>query len=60
MTKPNQIQLECLYRISYQLTYVMFQPIHLVCLDDRNDILFILAGNNEEIEFKITVKGEIN
>jgi len=56
---PTKIQLERLYRISYRLTYIMFQPIHLICLDERTNKLFILAGNHEEIEFKITAKGEI-
>ncbi|WP_442936934.1 DUF6888 family protein [Nostoc sp.] len=29
---PTPAQLESLYRIAYQLTYVMLQPIHLVCV----------------------------
>ena len=56
---PTTIQLECLYRISYRLTYIMFQPIHLICIDERTKNLFILAGNHEEIEFEITPKGEV-
>ncbi|WP_445302007.1 DUF6888 family protein [Microcoleus sp. N9_B4] len=32
---PTAAQLESLYRISYQLTYTMLQPIHLICVDDR-------------------------
>ncbi len=54
---PTDMQLKCLYRIGYQLTYVMFQPIHLICVDERTQNLFILAGNNEEIEFEVT--GEV-
>lgn len=56
---PTKIQLECLYRISYQLTYIMFQPIHLICIDERTKNLFILAGNDEDIEFEVTPLGEI-
>ncbi|WP_445301535.1 DUF6888 family protein [Microcoleus sp. MOSTC5] len=48
-----------MYRIGYQLTYLMFQPIHLICIDDRTQNLFILAGNNEEIELEITPNGEV-
>jgi len=43
-------QLRCLYRIGYQLTYMLFQPIHLICIDGRTQNLYILAGQNEEIE----------
>ena len=56
---PTDAQLKCLYRISYQLTYVMFQPIHLVCIDKRTKNLFIWAGSKEEIEFEITTDGEV-
>lgn len=56
---PTQAQLKCLYRIGYQLTYVMFQPIHLICIDNRNQNLFILAGDYEEIEFQVTPNGDV-
>ncbi|MEG3900091.1 MULTISPECIES: DUF6888 family protein [unclassified Microcoleus] len=56
---PTNAQLRGLYRIGYQLTYLMFQPIHLICIDDRTQNLFILAGNNEEIELEITPNGEV-
>lgn len=56
---PTFKQLENLYRVCYQLTYVMFQPIHLICVDDRTSNLFILAGYYEEIEFQITPRGEL-
>ncbi len=56
---PTDLQLRCLYRIGYQLTYLMFQPIHLICIDERTHNLFILAGHNEEIEFEITSNGEV-
>lgn len=47
---PTDAQLRCLYRIGYQLTYILFQPIHLICIDGRTQNLYILAGQNEEIE----------
>lgn len=47
---PPDAQLRCLYRIGYQLTYILFQPIHLICIDGRTQNLYILAGQNEEIE----------
>ncbi len=56
---PTDMQLKCLYRICYQLTYVMFQQIHLICIDDRTQNLFILAGNNEQLEFEVTPQGEV-
>lgn len=56
---PTEIQLRCLYRISYQLTYSMLQSIHLICIDERSKNLFILAGQQEEIEFEITPNGEV-
>ncbi|WP_404827088.1 DUF6888 family protein [Dendronalium phyllosphericum] len=37
----------------------MFQPIHLICIDDRTQNLYILAGQTKEIEFKITPNGEV-
>ncbi|MFM7438663.1 MAG: DUF6888 family protein [Snowella sp.] len=47
------------YRLSYYLTYIMYQPIHLVCIDDRTQNLYILAGITENLEFQITPKGEV-
>jgi hypothetical protein len=32
---PTAEQLESLYRVGYQLTYLMLQPIHLICVDAR-------------------------
>lgn len=55
---PTNAQLESLYRISYQLTYIMLQPIHLVCVDDRTRNVYILAGYDEELEFQILPNGE--
>ncbi|MEG3894588.1 MULTISPECIES: DUF6888 family protein [unclassified Microcoleus] len=55
---PAVAQLESLYRISYQLTYTMLQPIHLICVDDRTRNVFILAGYDEELEFQILPNGE--
>jgi nitrate reductase beta subunit len=56
---PTAAQLGCLYRISYYLTYLIFQPIHLVCIDGRTQNLYVLAGQNEEIEFEVTPSGEV-
>jgi hypothetical protein len=55
---PTAEQLETLYRVSYQLTYNMLQPIHLICIDNRTRNVYILAGYNEEIEFQILPNGE--
>ncbi len=56
---PTQKQLEGLYRICYYLTYKAFQSIHLICIDQRTNNLFILAGEEEEIELVITPTGEV-
>jgi len=56
---PTDIQLKGLYRLSYWLTYIMLQPIHLICIDDRTHNLYILAGETEELEFQITPKGRV-
>jgi hypothetical protein len=56
---PNDVQLKGLYRLSYGLTYLMLQPIHLICIDDRTSNLYVLAGNDEDIEFQITPNGEV-
>lgn len=56
---PTEVQLKCVYRIASQVTYVMFQLINLICIDERTKNLFILAGKNENIEFEITRDGEV-
>jgi hypothetical protein len=56
---PSDAQLIGLYRLSYWLTYIMLQPIHLVCIDERTNNLYILAGNLENLEFQITSNGEV-
>ncbi|MEO0842768.1 MAG: hypothetical protein AAF063_28225, partial [Cyanobacteria bacterium J06643_5] len=56
---PTEEQLKCLYTITCQLTFVMLQPIHLVYLDQRTLNLYILAGENEDIEFEVTIDGEV-
>ncbi|MFB2836824.1 DUF6888 family protein [Floridanema evergladense] len=56
---PTNAQLRGLYRLSYWLTYIMLQPIHLVCIDDRTNNLYVLAGNSETLEFQITPNGEV-
>lgn len=55
---PTSSQLESLYRVSYQLTYIMLQPIHLICIDNRTRNLYVLAGYDEELEFQILPNGE--
>lgn len=56
---PTEEQLKCLYTITCQLTFVMLQPIHLVYLDQRTLNLYILAGEHEDIEFEVTIDGEV-
>jgi hypothetical protein len=51
---PTDAQLKGLYRLSYWLTFIMIQPVHLVCIDDRSNNLYVLAGNTENLEFQIT------
>lgn len=57
---PTAAQLETLYRIGYQLTYLMLQPLHLICVDNRTGNVYILAGYNEELEFQILPNGELS
>ncbi|MEM9927513.1 MAG: hypothetical protein AAF915_27880 [Cyanobacteria bacterium P01_D01_bin.50] len=56
---PTEEQLKCLYTITCQLTFVMLQPIHLIYLDQRTLNLYILAGEEEDIEFEVTIDGEV-
>ncbi len=55
---PTAAQLESLYRVGYQLTYLMFQPIHLICVNIRTRNVYILAGYEEELEFQVLPNGE--
>jgi hypothetical protein len=57
---PTAAQLESLYRVGYQLTYLALQPIHLICVDNRTRNVYILAGYNEELEFQILPNGELS
>jgi hypothetical protein len=57
---PTLTQLDRLYRLSYQITYRMFQPIHMVCVDQRTRHLYILAGHDEDLEFQIAPDGEVS
>jgi hypothetical protein len=57
---PTAAQLESLYRVSYQLTYLMLQPIHLICIDARTRNVYILAGYSEELEFQILPNGDLS
>lgn len=56
---PTDAQLRGSYRLSYWLTYIMLQPVHLVCIDRRTNNLYVLAGNTENLEFQITPNGEV-
>lgn len=56
---PTNAQVRGLYRLSYWLTYIMLQPVHLVCIDDRTSNLYVLAGNTENLEFEIKPNGEV-
>lgn len=59
MREPTAAQLRSLYRLCHLLTNVMFQPIYIVRLDERTMNLFILAGQEEEIELEIQPNGNI-
>ena len=59
MEKPTEAQLRASYRLCHLLTNVMFKPIHIVRLDERTLNLFILAGQDEEIELEIQPDGSI-
>ncbi|MCY7281844.1 MAG: hypothetical protein LH679_00080 [Cyanobacteria bacterium CAN_BIN43] len=59
MKEPTAEQLQSLYRLCHVLTNVMFQPIHIVRIDERSLNLFILAGQTEEIELEIQPSGRI-
>lgn len=57
---PTSAQLASLYRIGYQLTFTMLQPIHLICSDPRTRNVYIMAGYDEELEFQILPNGELS
>ncbi len=59
MNQSTEAQLKKLYRLCYVLNNVMFQPIHIVRLDERTGNLFILAGRKETIEFEVDSQGEL-
>jgi hypothetical protein len=59
MRMPTAAQLESLYYIGYQLTYMMLQPIHLICVDNRTQNVYVIAGNSEGIEFQILSDGKV-
>lgn len=56
---PTSDRLESLYRVSYQLTFMMLQPIYLICIDSRTANVYVLAGYNEDLEFEIAPNGEV-
>jgi hypothetical protein len=57
---PTNAQLASLYRIGYQLTFMMLQPMHLICVDVRTQNVYVLAGYDEELEFQILPNGELS
>ncbi len=59
MPEPTIAQMRSLYRQCHWLTNVVFQPIHVVRLDERTGNLFILAGHEESIEVQIKADGEL-
>lgn len=59
MPEPTIAQMRSLYRQCHWLTNVVFQPIHVVRLDERTGNLFILAGHEESIELQISKGGEL-
>ncbi len=56
---PTSAQLVKLYLVSYSITNILFQPIHIIRLDERTGNLFILAGFEEQLELIINQKGEL-
>jgi hypothetical protein len=59
MKEPTEAQLRKLYKLCHTLTNVMFQPLHIVRLDECTGNLFILAGREETSEFEVDTKGEL-
>ena len=57
--EPTIEQLRTLYYQCHLLTNIVFQPIHIVRLDERTGNLLIPAGHQETIEFEIAINGEI-
>lgn len=57
---PIAAQLKTLYRVGYQLTHLMLQSIHLICIDNRTSNVYILAGQAEKLEFQILLNGELS
>lgn len=57
--EPTVAQLRSLYAQCHMLTNIMFQPIHVVRLDERTKNLFILAGREETLEFEIEPSGRL-
>ncbi len=56
MPEPTIAQMKSLYRQCHWLTNVVFQPVHVVRLDERTGNLFILAGHEESIELGIATE----
>ena len=56
---PTELQFQGSYRLTYQLTHTILQPIHLICTDRLTQNLFIIAGYNENIELQVTPEGKV-
>jgi hypothetical protein len=68
LTQPNLQLYASLKRLStqldaiaptVQLTFIMLQPIHLVCIDRRTRNVYVLVGSGEYLEFEIVPNGEV-
>jgi hypothetical protein len=57
MLEPTVAQLRSIHIQCHILTNVMFQPIHIVRLDERTGNIFILAGQEELLAFEIDPQG---
>jgi hypothetical protein len=59
MLEPTPSQLQSLYYACHFLTNVALRPVHIVRIDERTLNLFILAGEDEEIEIEIKPNGRM-
>ena len=59
MLEPTIAQLRSLHIQCHILTNIRFQPIHIVRLDERTGNIFILAGQEELLEFEIDPQGRL-
>lgn len=59
MLEPTIAQLRSLHIQCHILTNSMFQPIYIVRLDEKTENIFILAGQEELLEFEIDPQGRL-